>query len=57
MTTEQAVAILKQHNAWRRFDGEPFDADAPEMGDPRQVGIAIDVLIALAENATESIDP
>ena len=38
MTTDEAVAILKRHNEWRR------GAEIP-MEDPRDLGIAIDTVI------------
>ena len=41
------VAILRQHNAWRRFDGD--DEDAPQQADPREIGRAIDMAIAYIE--------
>jgi len=42
MTAAEAIAILRQHNAWRR------GAETPQ-GDPKELGIAIDVLCAEAE--------
>ena len=42
MTVEQAVAVLRQHNAWRRGAENP-------QGDPAEIGRAIDVLVDLAE--------
>jgi hypothetical protein len=40
MTIEEAVALLKQHNKWRRGDN-----DIP-MTDARKLGTAIDVIVA-----------
>ena len=44
MTLTEAAAILKQHNEWRRWDG-----DDPRMVDPEQLGIAIDLVVAHIE--------
>jgi hypothetical protein len=41
MTIAEALAILRQHNAWRRGD------DGVEQGDPVLIGDAIDVVIWL----------
>lgn len=45
------VAILRQHNAWRRFDGDDEDEgeDAPQACDPREIGRAIDMAIEYIE--------
>lgn len=40
MTTTEAREILIQHNAWRRGN-----EDHPKMGNPKEVGKAIDVAI------------
>ena len=42
MTAAEAIEILRQHNAWRR------GAETPQ-GDPKEIGIAIDVLCDAAE--------
>ena len=42
MTVEHAISILRTHNLWRR------GADMPP-GDPKEIGIAIDVLCDAAE--------
>lgn len=45
MTEQEALELLKQHNRWRRGD------DSVEMGDPKAIGLAIDVACrALAEH-------
>lgn len=46
MTPSQAAEILRRHNEWRRFDGEPLDEDQPEMINPMLIGQAIDVAVA-----------
>ena len=47
MTVEQAISILRTHNLWRR------GADMP-LGDPAEIGRAIDVLVDLAERLIEA---
>jgi len=42
MTRQEAISILRQHNAWRRYDG-PI-GEGPEMVDPKALGEAIDVV-------------
>ena len=42
MTDERAAEVLAAHNEWRRYKGDPFDPGAPEMGDPAEIGRAID---------------
>lgn len=43
ISLQKAIKILKKHNEWRRYDG---DVDkAPEMQKPRDIGIAIDVIL------------
>lgn len=42
MTAAEAIQILRRHNSWRR------GAEVP-LGDPKELGIAIDVLCAEAE--------
>jgi len=43
MTTQQAISILRQHNAWRRGD------DTIEMQEPKEIGEAIDVAVRFIE--------
>jgi hypothetical protein len=45
MTTAEALAILRQHNAWRRGD------EGIEQGDPVLIGDAIDFAVKLMEAA------
>lgn len=47
MTTKEAIEILREHNAWRRYDG-PLGC-GPKMQDPKKVGEAIDVAIRVLE--------
>lgn len=42
MTDERAAEVLAAHNEWRRYDGETGEPGAPEMGDPTELGRAID---------------
>lgn len=68
MKINEAVKILRAHNAWRRSPAHlPEDARGA-MGDPRQIGIAIDTVcdalsqsgdwdraLRLADDAAESV--
>jgi hypothetical protein len=48
MKLKQAIQILKDHNVWRRFDGETtFHTN---MVNPRDLGIAIDTVVSYFEN-------
>lgn len=51
MTPQEAAEILKRHNEWRRWDGDPGDINNPE---PKQVGQAIDVLAAYVSEINQS---
>lgn len=42
MTTQEAIEILKQFNAWRRDLNTP---NSHEMPNPKEVGIAIDTIV------------
>ena len=42
MTDERAAEVLAAHNEWRRYNGETGVPGAPEMGDPAELGRAID---------------
>lgn len=42
MTDERAAEVLAAHNGWRRYNGETGVPGAPEMGDPAELGHAID---------------
>jgi len=44
MTTYEAEQVLTEYNAWRRYDGM---CDGPDRPDPRDIGEAIDVAIAI----------
>lgn len=46
MTPREAAAILRQHNVWRRWDGD----DAPEMLPPKLIGEAMDVAAKYIED-------
>lgn len=50
MTITEARELLRQHNEWRRFDGELHES--PPMLPPRLIGEAIDVVVAYLESAT-----
>ena len=51
MTTQQAITILRQHNQWRRGDDEDI-----EMQDPKDIGEAIDVAVAIMEMVVSGVD-
>jgi len=44
MTARQAIALVKRHNRWRR------GAEIP-MEDPKTLGLALDLVISLAQTA------
>lgn len=48
MELKEAIEVLKNHNVWRRFDGE-IDG-GPEMISPKIIGIAIDTVVSEYEN-------
>lgn len=41
-----AAQVLAAHNEWRRFNGETGVPGAPEMGDPAEIGRAIDHVVS-----------
>lgn len=43
MKLEEAIKVLKNHNIWRRYNGEL--EESPEMENPKTLGIAIDVVV------------
>ena len=47
MTITEAAEILRKHNEWRRWDGDWLDG--PEQPIPKQIGEAIDVIVAYVE--------
>jgi hypothetical protein len=48
MTPKQAAEILRKHNEWRRFEGEP--KESPEMTPPKLIGEAIAVAVEYIES-------
>ena len=48
MTEQEALQVLRAHNAWRQFDGDD-EREGPPMVDSRKVGEAIDVAIRVLE--------
>ena len=54
MTPQEAAEILKRHNEWRRFDGDPLAEDRPPMGHPEEIGREIDVLVAYVSEINQS---
>ena len=68
MKIDEAVKILRAHNAWRRAPAHLPEDAMPAMGDPRKIGIAIDTVcdalsqsddwaraLRLADEAAESV--
>ena len=49
MTTQQAITILRQHNAWRRGDDTP-------MQEPKDIGEAIEVAVVIMEMVISDVD-
>lgn len=43
MKLNEAIQLLKDYNHWRRFNGEI--AKSPPMPKPKDIGIAIDLVI------------
>lgn len=44
-----AAAILKQHNVWRRWNGDWDEEDGPEPVGPSEIGRAIDMVVTHIE--------
>ena len=53
MSTEEAVKVLRHFNEWRRYDGAI--GEGPAMPDPKDIGIAIDILCDANELTWEDI--
>lgn len=50
MNYHEAAEILREHNRWRRYmpaDTLDHGPDEPKMGDPKLIGVAIDVAVEL----------
>ena len=47
MTLKQAIRIVENHNKWRRDNNVP---PKTKMGDPKKLGIALDVLLIVAKD-------
>lgn len=54
MTTEKAEQVLRQFNAWRRYNGIVDGEDRP---DPKEIGEAIDVAIAVLKGINKPLKP
>ena len=48
MTIRQAIEIVELHNKWRRDNDDKF-----KMADPKELGIALDTLVAVAKGFCE----
>lgn len=46
MTIDEAVKVLREHNEWRRYDG---DLPGPNLISPKTIGVAIDVVCEYVE--------
>ena len=46
MTTKEAVQVLREFQAWRRYQGGP-GTDGPDHPGPKEVGEALDVVIGV----------
>ena len=49
MNLKKAISVLRKHNEWRRTPAHIPEDARQAMGDPREIGIAIDVLCDEAE--------
>ena len=47
MTLKQAIKIIENHNKWRRDNNVP---PKTKMGDPKKLGVALDVLLMVAKD-------
>lgn len=54
MTTEKAEQVLRQFNAWRRYNGIVDGEDKP---DPHEIGEAIDVAVAILHGINKQEKP
>lgn len=53
MTVKQAIKIVENHNKWRRDNNVP---PKNKMGDPKKLGVALDVLLIVAKDYCEIYD-
>jgi len=55
MNTNEAQQVLTEFNAWRRYKGI---VDGPDCPDPKDIGEAIDIAIAILKsiNRTERVE-
>ena len=51
MKLSEALIILEQYNNWRRDNSIPLP-NKYEMPDPKQIGMAIDVILEYHKNET-----
>ena len=54
MNTQQAEQVLRQYNAWRRYDGL---CDGPDKPDPFELGEAIDVAVSILHGINKPLKP
>ncbi len=53
MTLKQAIRIVENHNKWRRDNNVP---PKTKMGDPKKLGVALDVLLIVAKDYYKILD-
>jgi hypothetical protein len=53
MSIQEAIKILREHNAWRRYSG-PIGT-GPKATEPKLLGIAIDTAVEYLEQLCEPI--
>ena len=53
MTLKQAIKIIENHNKWRRDNNVP---PKTKTGDPKKLGIALDVLLIVAKDYCKIYD-
>lgn len=55
MNMTEAVAVLRKHNEWRRAPAHLPEDAMPAMGNPREIGRAIDALCDEAELMADAL--
>lgn len=53
MTLKQAIRIIENYNKWRRDNNVP---PKTKMGDPKKLGVALDVLLIVAKDYCKIYD-
>ncbi len=55
MNAQEAISVMRKYNEWRRSPAHLPDDAAPTIVDPREIGIAIDVLCDQAQSMAGEI--